>query len=119
MLETSTDKSRTFGKFAIDLDVQDLVCEGEPAKLPLKSFQLLLALADHRGKLLPYHVLLKLVWGEEKENHHNYKHNVQQTMRPVLQALGREHKIWLETRHGIGYRFRTEAQVRRASKEHV
>lgn len=84
---------------------------GEPLKLRLKEFQLLLALAKEPGKLLTRQKLAREVWGYD---HLTSSRTIDVHIRRLRQAL-EEHSgyTYIQTVHGAGYRFepRSKADV--------
>ncbi len=77
--------------------------KGESVKLTRTEFNLLLALAEARGKVLSREVLLDKVWGYTFEG---YARTVDTHIRRLRKKLGPAAKF-IETVWGIGYRFRS------------
>ncbi|NPA48904.1 MAG: winged helix-turn-helix transcriptional regulator, partial [Thermodesulfobacteria bacterium] len=76
--------------------------EGKPVKLTRTEFNLLLALAEAKGKVLSREVLLDRVWGYTFEG---YARTVDTHIRRLRKKLGPAAEL-IETVWGIGYRFR-------------
>jgi len=76
---------------------------GESVKLRLKEFQLLLALARNSGQLMSRQHLAREVWGYEFLPS---SRTIDVHIRRLRQALeGRSAFRYIETVHGVGYRF--------------
>jgi DNA-binding response OmpR family regulator len=81
---------------------------GEPVRLRLKEFQLLLALASAPGRLMTRQTLAREVWGYD---HLASSRTIDVHIRRLRQALDeRSAYDYIHTVHGAGYRF--EAQQR-------
>ncbi len=82
---------------------------GEPIKLRLKEFQLLLALARNNGQLMSRERLARDVWGYEFLPS---SRTIDVHIRRLRQAL-EEHSAfrYIQTVHGVGYRFEPIAAV--------
>src|SRR5580704_15975549 len=98
-LQGQNNLSGAFGDFRIDFALRTLFHKGHPRKLTPKSFDLLLVLYAHRGRNQTYKELYDHVW---KGQNADPRHLVQQTMRPVLAAVGR---AWITTLGSYGYLF--------------
>lgn len=53
-----------FGRFTLDCRSQRLLRGNEPLPLTARTFEVLLALVQRRGQLIPKEELLRLVWGD-------------------------------------------------------
>ncbi len=94
------------------IEVGDLVIEpksfrvtvaGQPAKLRLKEFQLLHAMAKREGLLCTRETLAEEVWGYE---HMTSSRTIDVHVRRVRQAIeGPSEYVYVHTVHGMGYRF--------------
>jgi hypothetical protein len=54
--------SLSFGRFRIDPQQRALWVDGEPAKLGARAFDILLALAERRARVVGKHELMEIVW---------------------------------------------------------
>jgi DNA-binding response OmpR family regulator len=94
------------------IEIGDLVIEprsfrasvaGMPARLRLKEFQLLHALAKRPGQLCTRHILAEEVWGYE---HLPSSRTIDVHVRRLRQAIeGPSEYVYIHTVHGMGYRF--------------
>lgn len=94
------------------IEVGDLVIEpasfkvsvaGKPARLRLKEFQLLLAMAKRPGQLCTRQALAEEVWGYE---HMTSSRTIDVHVRRVRQAIEDPSQyVYIHTVHGMGYRF--------------
>jgi len=94
------------------IEVGDLVIEprsfrasvaGAPAKLRLKEFQLLLAMATREGQLCTRQLLAEEVWGYD---HLASSRTIDVHVRRLRQAIeDPSDYIYIHTVHGMGYRF--------------
>ncbi len=94
------------------IEVGDLVIEpksfrvsvaGEPVRLRLKEFQLLVALAEREGQLATRQILADEVWGYE---HLPSSRTIDVHVRRLRQAVEDPSQyIYVHTVHGMGYRF--------------
>lgn len=76
---------------------------GVPAKLRLKEFQLLLALAKREGRLCTRQTLAEEVWGYE---HLASSRTIDVHVRRLRQAIEEPSRFaYIHTVHGMGYRF--------------
>ncbi len=91
-----------FGSLEIDPQKIEVLVGGKPVKLTRTEFNLLLALAEARGKVLSREVLLDKVWGYTFEG---YARTVDTHIRRLRKKLGPAAEF-IETVWGIGYRFR-------------
>jgi DNA-binding response OmpR family regulator len=104
------------------IEVGDLVIEpgqlrasvnGTPVRLRLKEFQLLLALAREPGRLFSRQRLAAEVWGYE---HLPSSRTIDVHIRRVRQAVDDASSYdYIQTVHGVGYRFEPEPKAGTAS----
>ncbi len=80
----------------------EVYVEGQPVRLTRTEFNLLLTLAEARGKVLSREALLDKVWGYTFEG---YARTVDTHIRRLRKKLGPA-AFHIETVWGIGYRFR-------------
>ncbi len=92
-----------FDFLEIDPQKVEVRVEGKPVRLTRTEFNLLLALAEARGKVLSREVLLDKVWGYTFEG---YARTVDTHIRRLRKKLGPAAEF-VETVWGIGYRFRS------------
>ena len=107
MINTDPENSIFFDRFEIDLERRRLLRDGESVALKSKAFDLLVALARHRGELLTKDRLFELVWDDQivEEN------NLTVHMAALRKALGEkrgDHRF-IVTVPGKGYRFVAES----------
>src|SRR5262245_55969685 len=92
-----------FGPFLVDRVKCSLLREGEVVSLSLKAFELLLALIEHRGRVLEKDWLLNHVWPDLVVEENNLARNIS-ALRKALEEQPNEHHYIL-TVPGKGYRF--------------
>jgi Tol biopolymer transport system component/DNA-binding winged helix-turn-helix (wHTH) protein len=95
-----------FGPFRLDAGEQLLLRDGEAVQLTPKAFDLLLALVERHGHLLPKDELLKLVWPDSFVEEANLASNISQ-LRKALGEGENGHR-YIETVPKRGYRFVAE-----------
>jgi DNA-binding response OmpR family regulator len=102
--ETLTDSSTIeFGDLVIEPAAFRASVAGQPARLRLKEFQLLLALAKRPGRLCTRQTLAEEVWGYE---HLTSSRTIDVHVRRVRQAVEDiSDYVYIHTVHGMGYRF--------------
>lgn len=102
--ETLTDTGTIeFGDLVIEPAAFRASVAGQPARLRLKEFQLLLALAKRPGQLCTRQTLAEEVWGYE---HLTSSRTIDVHVRRVRQAVEDVSEyIFIHTVHGMGYRF--------------
>jgi two-component system, OmpR family, alkaline phosphatase synthesis response regulator PhoP len=91
-----------FRQVTVDLDARRVIVEGEPVELTAIEFDLLVALAENRGRVLSREKLLEKVWGYD---YFGDTRVVDVHLMHVRQKLNRE---VIATVRGIGYRFEDE-----------
>ncbi len=110
---TPDDRIYVFGPFAVDTVTGSLARHGVPVLLASKSFDVLLALIEHRNEVVEKDELLKIVWADTFVEENNLARHIS-TLRKVLEDNPhRPHYIM--TVAGHGYRFMAPVEiVRRA-----
>ncbi len=92
-----------FQQVTVDAGARQVTVEGKPVELTAIEFDLLLALAENRGRVLSREQLLQKVWGYD---FYGDTRVVDVHLGHVRQKLGRE---VIATVRGVGYRFEDEA----------
>jgi DNA-binding winged helix-turn-helix (wHTH) protein len=94
-----------FGQFQVDLQRQQLFKEGSRVRIPSKVFQVLLALLERPGEIVPREALRARLW--PSGTFVNYEANVNTTVNKLRRALGDspENPIYVETVPRRGYCF--------------
>ncbi len=93
----------TFKYLTIHPDNHEAVAAGQPLELTVTEFQVLLALAQHGGRVLTRNQLLNFVWGSDYYgNDRVVDVYVGQVRRKLQAATG---ALLIETVRGIGYKF--------------
>ena len=105
-------KERAVLEVSDTIEAGDLVIEpsqlratvaGEPVRLRLKEFQLLLALASEPGRLMTRQRLSQEVWGYD---HLTSSRTIDVHIRRLRQAIEDTSEfVYIHTVHGVGYRF--------------
>jgi len=99
----AVDETISAGDLVIEPAELRVTAAGQPVRLRLKEFQLLLALAREPGKLMSRQRLAAEVWGYE---HLASSRTIDVHIRRVRQAIeDRSAFDYIETVHGVGYRF--------------
>jgi DNA-binding winged helix-turn-helix (wHTH) protein/tetratricopeptide (TPR) repeat protein len=90
-----------FGKYQLDPRYRTLHCDGELVALPLKSFECLAYLVEHRDRAVGRDELIAAVWGSADIN----DHTLAQTLSRVRQALRDTDgdTAWIRTVPRFGY----------------
>jgi len=101
----------SFGAFQVDPAKRVLLREGEPVALTPRAFDTLLALLEHRDRIVEKDELMRLVWGDTVVEEANLTQNVF-TLRKVLGEGPQEHR-YIATFPRRGYQF--VARVREAT----
>jgi DNA-binding response OmpR family regulator len=100
-----TDETIETGDLTIEPSQLRVRVAGEPIRLRLKEFQLLLALASAPGRLMTRQKLAQEVWGYD---HLASSRTIDVHIRRLRQALEeRSAFTYIHTVHGVGYRFET------------
>jgi two-component system, OmpR family, KDP operon response regulator KdpE len=93
------------GDLLIDLRNRQVFVEGEEVHLTPKEYELLKLLANQPGKVVPYHTILKKLWGE---NYTSEDHNVRVFVNYLRKKL-RENPVrnvrYILNESGVGYGF--------------
>ena len=92
-----------FGDFRLEADRRVLVRHDEPAPVPPKAFDTLLALVRHAGELVGKDALMQAVWPDQFVDENNLNQSVA-VLRRVLQDR-RGLNRYIETVQGRGFRF--------------
>lgn len=97
------DRTLEVGDLVIDLKSFRTTVAGQPVKLRLKEFQLLVALAERQGSLATRNLLAEEVWGYE---HLPSSRTIDVHIRRLRQAIEDPSDfVFIHTVHGMGYRF--------------
>ncbi len=88
----------------IDEAQHEVTLHGKPIELTAREFALLLALAQHPGRVFTRDQLLERVWGDAYYDDHVVDVHIG-NLRKKLEA-DPAHPQYLETVRGVGYRFR-------------
>jgi two-component system, OmpR family, phosphate regulon response regulator PhoB len=94
----------TFGRLAVDRAAHRAWVEGEEIVLTATELRLVLALYDHRGRVLGRDLLVDDVWGVGADM---AARNVDTHVKRIREKLGPAGE-YVETVRGVGYRFRAE-----------
>jgi two-component system, OmpR family, alkaline phosphatase synthesis response regulator PhoP len=89
-----------FGQVTIDAARREVVVRGQPLDLRAREFDLLHALAEHRGLVLSREQLLELVWGYE---YYGETRTVDVHVARLREKL-KDSGLTIETVWGIGYK---------------
>ena len=99
----ATDEPISIGDITIEASEFRVSVKGQPVRLRLKEFQLLLALASAPGTLMTRQRLAERVWGYEFMPS---SRTIDVHIRRVRQAVeGPSDYCYIQTVHGLGYRF--------------
>lgn len=99
----SDERTIEIGDLVIESKSFRVTVAGKQAKLRLKEFQLLLALAKREGQLCTRQMLAEEVWGYE---HMTSSRTIDVHVRRVRQAIEDPSAyLYIHTVHGMGYRF--------------
>ena len=97
-----TDSTLCFGRFRLDLARRQLLLGDSPLRLGERAFQVLCALAEAKGALVPKDELIARVWGELVVEENNLQVHIS-TLRKTLDPEGTG-ESWIVTVPGRGYR---------------
>ena len=103
--------SYEFGPFSLDAGKRLLLRSGEPVPVTPKVMELLLALIEHRDRVLTKDELLKQVWGDTIVEEGGLTRNVS-VLRKTLGEKPDDHQ-YIVTVPARGYRFVAEVRERR------
>ena len=98
----------SFGAFRVDPAKRILLREGQPIALTPRAFDTLLALLEHRDRVVEKDELMRLVWGDTIVEEANLTQNVF-TLRKVLGEGPQEHR-YIATFPRRGYQFVAKVQ---------
>jgi DNA-binding winged helix-turn-helix (wHTH) protein len=104
-----------FGPFTLDLDTRQLTRERCEIHLAPKAFELLVALAVDRPKVLSKAALQERLWPDTFVAEANLS-NLVAEIREALGDRGRA-PVWVRTAHGFGYAFCGEAITLTGARE--
>lgn len=107
--------SYRFGPFALDAGKRLLLRNGEPVAVTPKVMELLLALVEHRDRVLTKDELLKQVWGDTIVEEGGLTRNVS-VLRKILGEKPDDHQ-YIVTVPARGYRFVAEVREERKGDE--
>src|SRR5581483_267684 len=93
-----------WGDLLIDEAQHEVTRHGQPVELTAREFALLLALAQHPGRVFTRAQLLERVWGDAYYDDHVVDVHIG-NLRKKLET-DPAHPRYLETVRGVGYRFR-------------
>ncbi len=94
-------KSYRFGRFVVDARSACLRRDGAPVPLRPKSFDVLLHLVKHRGRLMSKDELFDTIWGDVTVT----DNSLVQCIKEIRQALGDDRQTLIETVAKRGYVF--------------
>lgn len=87
----------------IDETQHEVTLHGHPIELTAREFALLLALADHPGRVFTRDQLLERVWGNAYYDDHVVDVHIGNLRKKLEAYLAHPH--YIETVRGVGYRF--------------
>jgi len=102
--DTETPAPQHWEDLTIDEAQHEVTLHGQPIELTAREFALLLALAQHPGRVFTRAQLLERVWGDAYYDEHVVDVHIG-NLRKKLEA-DPAHLHYLETVRGVGYRFR-------------
>src|SRR5215831_6263841 len=103
-----TREQYRFGSFTVDADERRLTRRDQPVPLPPKTFDLLLALLRHAGRLVTKRELLEMVWPDSFVAEGILSVHIS-TLRKALDERNEGRSI--ETVARSGYRFRSAGRM--------
>ena len=98
-----------FGPFRLQVDRRRLLRDGEPVALSPKALETLLALVEHRDRVLTKDELLQRIWGDTVVEEGGLTRNIS-VLRKALGESPDDHR-YIVTVPGRGYRFVADAAV--------
>lgn len=90
-----------FGPYRLNLRTKHLLRGDEPVELPVRQFELLVALATHAGRVLSKNELINAAWGDVAVSDNSLAQGVSQ----LRAALHDDAGEYIETIRRHGYRF--------------
>ena len=90
-----------FGPFKVDAPQRLLTRNGEAVTLPPKTFDLLVLLAENKGRVLSKQELMQALWPDVFVEEANLSFQIS----ALRKALGEEGGAWIDTLPKHGYRF--------------
>jgi two-component system alkaline phosphatase synthesis response regulator PhoP len=106
--DTETPAPQHWDDLTIDEAQHEVTLHGQPVELTAREFALLLALAQHPGRVFTRAQLLERVWGDAYYDDHVVDVHIG-NLRKKLEA-DPAHPHYLETVRGVGYRFRRKRE---------
>lgn len=103
-----------FGRYLLDTEQRSLTFDGEPIRLPPKTFELLIFLVEHDNRVVRKNEIFENVWHDSFVEDANLVVHIS-NLRRVFSEKG-DLSVAIETFPTIGYRF--NAKVRRQKKVH-
>jgi len=105
------------GNLKIDAERHEVTIAGKPIDLTAKEFQLLLHFARNPGRVYSRTQLLDQIWGY---HHSGYEHTVNSHINRLRSKIEEnpDEPEYIQTVWGVGYKFRTQAQVQEWSAEY-
>lgn len=100
---TQTDPGYVNDELAINFATREVLLRGEVVRLTSTEYRLLEELARNAGQVIPHHLLLERVWGQDWIADPNY---IKVFVRRLRQKLGDDpqHPRYIHTEWGQGYR---------------
>ncbi len=111
----SSERSYSFGPFRVDISDRQLYKDGQPVELPRRLWRTLQLLVENHGKDLDKTYLMQQLWPDTVVEEHNLTVIISM-LRKVL-GDDPEHKKYILTRPGWGYRFVAEVTETDLSRE--
>jgi two-component system KDP operon response regulator KdpE len=99
------------GRLSVDLGTRDVTVDGEPVELTPLEYNVLAALVEEAGHVVPHQTLLRRVWGPEYEDRRQYLKLYIWYLRRKIEAEPSHPKLVL-TERGVGYRLARPAAER-------
>ena len=112
-MDTSANEVFEFGDFTLDPADRLLLLRGRPLRLTPKTFDLLVVLVRHRGRLMTKDRLLDMVWPRVFVAEINLSVNIS-ALRKLL-GRSRDRQAFIETVPTRGYRFVAPVTIRRGT----
>src|SRR5205809_2896264 len=92
-----------FGPFVLDTAQHLLLRQGNPVPLTPKTYDLLLALVENSGRMLPKDELIKVIWPASFVEESNLTQQISAVRKALGEAAGEDR--YIVTVPGTGYRF--------------